>query len=176
MSQESPSKKPGTQPTGIVYADLFLNHDTGGGHPESPARYTAVMNALRGADFADRLQWLQPRAAERAELLGCHNDEYIATAKQDIDDGELYLSTGDTAVSSGSWDAALHAAGGACVAVDAVIGAEVENAFCVLRPPGHHAVHPDIMQHQRGEWGFASSTMRRWRPSMPSNDTASAKS
>jgi acetoin utilization deacetylase AcuC-like enzyme len=138
MSQESPSKKRGTQPTGIVYADLFLNHDTGG-HPECPARYTAVMNALRGSDFTDRLRWLNPRAADQAELLGCHASEYIATAKQDIDNGELYLSTGDTVISPGSWQAALHAAGGACVAVDAVIGAEVKNAFCVLRPPGHHA-------------------------------------
>ncbi len=139
MSQKSSSQKQSTQPTGIVYADLFLEHDTGDGHPESPARYTAVMNALRGSGFADRLQWLKPRAADNADLLRCHSAAYIDTAKQDINDGTSYLSTGDTAVSSGSWEAATNAAGGACVAVDAVIKSELKNAFCVLRPPGHHA-------------------------------------
>ena len=139
MSQESPTEKQGTLPTGIVHTDLFLEHDTGDGHPESPARYTAVMNALRESDFADRLQWLKPRAVDNAELLRCHTGTYIDTAKQDIDAGEQHLSTGDTAISSGSWEAAIHAAGGACVAVDAVFESEMKNVFCVLRPPGHHA-------------------------------------
>jgi acetoin utilization deacetylase AcuC-like enzyme len=139
MLQESPSEKQSTQLTGLVHADLFLNHDTGSGHPESPARYTAVMNALRESEFADRLRWLQPRMAEQDELEGCHRSDYIHTAEHDIYDGAHYLSTGDTAVSAGSWQAALHAAGGACVAVDAVLRSELKNAFCVLRPPGHHA-------------------------------------
>jgi acetoin utilization deacetylase AcuC-like enzyme len=139
MTQEPPPEQNEAQPTGIVHADLFLEHDTGVGHPESPARYTAIMQALRGCEFADRLRWLAPRAVERADLIRCHSGSYVDIAKRDIDEGTSYLSTGDTAVSPRSWDAALHAAGGACVAVDAVLKAEVKNAFCVLRPPGHHA-------------------------------------
>ena len=139
MPQESPSPRKTTLPTGIVHADLFIEHDTGFDHPESPERYKVVMNALRTADFADRLCWLEPRTAEKADLLRCHTNAYVEVAKRDIEVGMKNLSTGDTSISKGTWNAAIHAVGGACVAVDAVINTDLRNAFCVLRPPGHHA-------------------------------------
>jgi acetoin utilization deacetylase AcuC-like enzyme len=139
MVDATTSSKRNTLPTGIIHADVFAEHHTGIGHPESPLRYRVVMEALRGCDFPERLRWLDPRPAEKAELRWCHTDAYIEVAQRDIQAGLPYLSTGDTSLSERSWDAALHAAGGACTAVDAVMKSEVRNAFCVLRPPGHHA-------------------------------------
>jgi acetoin utilization deacetylase AcuC-like enzyme len=139
MIQEISPPTTGDLRTGIVCADLFTDHDTGFGHPESPSRYVAIMNTLRNADFADRLEWLAPRPAIREDLLRCHLGGYIDLARRDILGGSAYLSTGDTSVGPRSWDTSLMAAGGACVAVDRVVERTVKNVFCVLRPPGHHA-------------------------------------
>jgi acetoin utilization deacetylase AcuC-like enzyme len=97
------------------------------------------MDRLRNADYADRLEWIAPRPVIREELMRCHFGGYIDTARRDILNGAAYLSTGDTSVGPRSWDTALLAAGGACVAVDRVVERAVKNVFCVLRPPGHHA-------------------------------------
>ncbi len=129
----------GASKTGIIHSDIFLDHDSGLGHPECPARYAAVMDELRRTDYAERLEWLAPRPATREDLLRCHLGGYIDLARREILNGSTYLSTGDTSVCPRSWDAAVLAAGGACAAVDAVVARRVKNAFCVLRPPGHHA-------------------------------------
>lgn len=140
MIQEETSPAPAVDlKTGIVHAEVFTDHDTGFGHPESPARYVAIVDSLQNADFAPRLEWLAPRPATRDDLLRCHLGGYIDLARRDIQSGVAYLSTGDTSVCPRSWDTSLLAAGGACVAVDAVVQRSVKNAFCVLRPPGHHA-------------------------------------
>ncbi len=129
-------------PTGVVYDDVFSIHDTGRDHPESPQRYEAVKSALLKADFATSLRQLRPRAATDGDVSRCHSKAYIATAKRDILSGARVLSTGDTSICRDSLKAALHAAGGVCTAVDAVMQANVKNAFCAVRPPGHHAT-PD---------------------------------
>jgi acetoin utilization deacetylase AcuC-like enzyme len=138
MASES-SPHPSPLPTAVVYDDRCLRHDTGPGHPESPARYTAVMKSLLAADFANRLQRVAARTATDDDLARCHAPAYVALAKRDIQAGARQLSTGDTQISGGSLDAALLAAGGACAAVDEVFSSRAKNAFCVLRPPGHHA-------------------------------------
>lgn len=125
--------------TGIVHSDLFMEHDTGFGHPECPLRCKVIVDALRIADFADRLEWLAPRPAERDDLLRCHFGGYVELVRREILGGADFLSTGDTSVGLRSWEAAVYAAGGACLAVDSVMAKTVQNAFCVLRPPGHHA-------------------------------------
>lgn len=125
--------------TGIVSSDLFLQHDPGYGHPESPLRYQVIMDTLRTAPFAGRLEWLAPRPAERDDLLRCHLGGYIDLVRREVLSGVETLSTGDTSICLRSWDAAVHAAGGACLAVDSVVARTVKNAFCPLRPPGHHA-------------------------------------
>jgi acetoin utilization deacetylase AcuC-like enzyme len=110
------------------------DHDTGVGHPEQAARFDAALKGLpRPVDAAP------PRAATDDELALCHTREYIAIAKRDIGSGRKDLSTGDTAISPGSLDASLHAAGTMLTAVDRVVSGEAKNAFCVVRPPGHHA-------------------------------------
>jgi acetoin utilization deacetylase AcuC-like enzyme len=139
MIQESSTATSIDLKTGIVHADIFTEHDTGFGHPESPARYVVIIDHLRNADYAHRLEWLAPRPANREDLLRCHLGGYIDLARRDIQGGGAYLSTGDTSIGPRSWDTSLMAAGGACVAVDVVVQRSVKNAFCVLRPPGHHA-------------------------------------
>jgi len=128
--------------TAVVYAQIFKQHDTGPGHPESPARCDAVMQGLEHAGLRQRLLALAPRAAGDEEVLACHTESYLRTVRRDIASGAANLSTGDTAVSPRSFGAALYAAGGVCEAVDAVFASRAKNAFCVVRPPGHHAA-PD---------------------------------
>ena len=123
----------------LVYDEIYKKHLTGPGHPEAPARCDAVINALQGADFAPGLLRLSPRPATDEDILTCHTSRYLQTAKADIAAGWSNLSTGDTPICPDSLDAALYAAGGAMTGVDAVFDGRAANAFCILRPPGHHA-------------------------------------
>jgi len=108
-------------------------HDPGPGHPEQVARFEA---ALRGLPSPARAA---SRAATPDELALCHTSAYIKTAAHDVMAGYDSLSTGDTSISSGSFHAAIYGAGTLLTAVDLVAAGETKNAFCVVRPPGHHA-------------------------------------
>lgn len=125
--------------TAIIQSERYADHDTGSGHPECPDRYHVVMRSLRAAEFADRLQWVAPRVVSDNVLRGVHASGYIDIVQRDIELGKEHLSTGDTTICADTWEPALLAAGGACVAVDAVLKGDAPNAFCVVRPPGHHA-------------------------------------
>jgi len=125
--------------TGLLADPIFKTHDTGHGHPECPARYEAVTSGLRGAGLLDKLLLLKPRPATEGEILACHTADYLQTVKRDVASGAAELSTGDTALGPRSLEVALLAAGGVLRTVDALIAGEVSNAFCVVRPPGHHA-------------------------------------
>ena len=126
--------------TALVADPLCLEHDTGAGHPESPRRWTAVMQALEESGLAGQLTRLPSREAQIEELKLAHTAEYLALAQREILAGARTLSTGDTSVGPHSWDAARRAAGCGLAAVDAVFGESgVKRAFCAVRPPGHHA-------------------------------------
>ena len=126
-------------PTALIADPISKQHLPEGGHPEQPGRFDAVLGALQKADFFGRLVRLESREASDAEIAGCHTPQYIAAAKRDIAAGTGELSTGDTAVSPRSLEVARRAAGAALNAVDAVMEKKAKNAFCVVRPPGHHA-------------------------------------
>jgi acetoin utilization deacetylase AcuC-like enzyme len=124
----------------IVFTDpRFLDHDLGPGHVESPARLDAIMGELGRAPLAG-LTFETPRAATDAEIEAVHSPAYRASLAGLA--GEYAELDPDTAVSPGSWEAATLAAGAAVGAVEAVMRAQADNAFALVRPPGHHA-RPD---------------------------------
>jgi acetoin utilization deacetylase AcuC-like enzyme len=123
--------------TGFVTSLDYKKHQTGLGHPESTRRIDAVVNAMEAAKLD--LHKIEPRPATKENLQLCHTPDYIATAERDVTSGLRQLSTGDTTISKDSYNTALLASGGILAAVDAVIAGTVQNAFCAVRPPGHHA-------------------------------------
>lgn len=127
------------QRTALIYDSLYLSHHTGDGHPERAARCEAILAALDHSLNGKKLRRLPARAATEAEILVCHSREYFQLAQREIFNGAKMLSTGDTNVSAESFTVALWAAGGVLAALDAVFADEVDNAFCLVRPPGHHA-------------------------------------
>ena len=121
--------------TGLLADPACKEHQTGSRHPERPERFDAALGALEGLDLVP----IQPRLATEDEIALCHSRQYIRLAEREIMSGLHELSTGDTIISPRSWDPALHATGGVLNAVDAVMDGSVQNAFCIVRPPGHHA-------------------------------------
>jgi acetoin utilization deacetylase AcuC-like enzyme len=97
------------------------------------------MEGLARAGLLARMRRAEARTATEDELLLCHTAEYLKTVRCDVDSGRQHLSTGDTDISPESWDVAARAAGGVLNAVDAVLTGVARNAFCAVRPPGHHA-------------------------------------
>ncbi len=126
--------------TTVLLADpIYRQHLEGRDHPERPERYDAVMRGLDRAGLLARLGRVPARPATEDELLLCHTPQYLETVRRDFAAGLPYLSTGDTDITPNSWDVASHAVGGALNAVDAVMTGAARNAFCAVRPPGHHA-------------------------------------
>ena len=121
-----------------------LNHDTGPGHPESIQRLEAVIAALAGLDFAALVRREAPRGSVW-DIKRVHDDAYMQSVFAAIPQTGYASLDADTIVSPGSGEAALFAVGGVCAAVDAVVSGEATNAFCALRPPGHHAERDQAM-------------------------------
>jgi acetoin utilization deacetylase AcuC-like enzyme len=116
-----------------------LTHDTGPDHPECPDRIRYVLRALETQDFAALLRESAPAAPVEA-LLAAHDPAHVEDILgRHVEAGKLIYLDADTVLSPGSVQAALHAAGGACAAVDAVMEGWARAAFVAMRPPGHHA-------------------------------------
>jgi acetoin utilization deacetylase AcuC-like enzyme len=125
-------------PTFLYTHPACFDHDPGRFHPESPARLKAVLSALEGEAFA-RLHREQAPHAEIAQIARVHGPDYIHEVLDSVpESGHVHLDP-DTVISPGSGEAALRAAGALCAAVDAVVTGSARNAFCAVRPPGHHA-------------------------------------
>ncbi len=115
-----------------------LDHQTPQGHPESSARLQAVMDALRDPKFALLLRDDAPKASIE-DIARVHPRAFVEELLANVPKEGFARIDADTAMSPGSGEAALRAAGALCRAVDAVVSGKAQNAFCAVRPPGHHA-------------------------------------
>ncbi len=117
----------------------FLKHNMGSGHPECPARIQAIEDQLIASGLMPFLDRQDAPAASKEQLQRAHSIDYIETIfRVSPSNGLAYLDA-DTTMNPYSLEAALHAAGAAVKAVDLVMSGQNENAFCNIRPPGHHA-------------------------------------
>jgi acetoin utilization deacetylase AcuC-like enzyme len=131
--------------TAIIHHPIYQEHETGEFNPETPARYSVVMEALRGDEnLWPGLLEIEATEAARGDVQACHTPQHYKLVERAVSQGRGYLDM-DTVVSLRSMDAALYAAGGLCRAVDAVMKGEAENAFLPVRPPGHHATSERAM-------------------------------
>ena len=125
--------------TTLLYSHpACIEHDPGSGHPEHPGRLKAVLGALEAPAFA-ALERREPPRAEPAQIARVHDADYVAGVLAAVPESGHRGLDPDTIMSPGSGEAALRAAGALCAAVDAVMAGEAANAFCAVRPPGHHA-------------------------------------
>ncbi|HKR15727.1 MAG TPA: histone deacetylase [Pyrinomonadaceae bacterium] len=124
--------------TAIIHHPIFKEHDTGPGHPETPSRYSVVMEALQGDKLWSSLREVHATAAPRGDIQAAHSPQLYKQVERVVSEGSGYLDA-DTVVSMRSLDAAKYAAGAPCQAIDLIMGGEVKNAFVPVRPPGHHA-------------------------------------
>lgn len=125
--------------TAIAFDPRVKNHDTGPGHPERAARYTAVIAGLKASGLLSQLTHLPARSATVDELGLVHPLSYVDLVDREVAQNRRQLSTGDTSISPASAEVARIVVGCALAAVDAVFTGQAANAFCATRPPGHHA-------------------------------------
>lgn len=124
--------------TVLFYDPLYLEHDTGFGHPERAERLEAAMNMLRSTGLAEKVTVASPRDATPEEIELVHPATYISKVKEVADSGGGWLDA-DTHVSPRSYLAALRSAGAALEGLERIFSGQADNAFCLARPPGHHA-------------------------------------
>ncbi len=123
--------------TGLIITDSYQNHDTGPGHPEQIARVSVIIENFRKLNSKDIL-WKKPSIISDEIIKYAHNDEYIELVKNSFPVRGFSSLDGDTIISPGSKNATFDAAGSIIAAIDGVQNKEFKNAFCSVRPPGHH--------------------------------------
>jgi len=124
--------------TGIITTNTYLNHDTGQGHPESADRVTVVIDHLKKLK-SKNFVWKKPTKFDLKYLQLAHDKDYLNTVKDSFPTQGLNFLDGDTIVSPGSKEATSDAVGSIITAIDGVMKKKFRNAFCAVRPPGHHA-------------------------------------
>ena len=124
--------------TGIITTSTYLNHNTGQGHPERPDRVTAVIDSLKKIK-SKNLIWKKPAKFNLKYLEYAHDKNYLDKVTESFPKQGLNFLDGDTIVSPGSKEAAKDAVGSILTAIDGVMKKDFNNAFCAVRPPGHHA-------------------------------------
>jgi acetoin utilization deacetylase AcuC-like enzyme len=125
--------------TGYVYDERFLLHDTGEYHPECPDRLRAIHSRLIETGLIDKLTRISAERANQRWIETVHNIHYILKFEEACLYGMTEFDHPDNAICRASYETAYLAVGGVLKAIDAVMKGEVDNAFCAVRPPGHHA-------------------------------------
>ena len=126
-------------PTAYLYDDIYMEHDTGWGHPERPDRVHAIDTRLRKESFYGNLVRVQPVSCDRVHIERIHSASYVDRVRKEIEGGTRYLDSMDTVVCEASYEIALKAAGGCVSMCDTVMAGKANRGFCSVRPPGHHA-------------------------------------
>src|SRR5580765_4666227 len=124
--------------TAVIYSDRCLAHDPGPGHPERPDRLHTIHHRLHKNALGTAIEWIVPTPVDLSLAQRVHDAAYIERFHQACEKREPWIDTVDCPICPASYDAALMAAGGAVAGVDAVMAGHA-NAFCAVRPPGHHA-------------------------------------
>ena len=124
--------------TGLITSSTYQNHNTGNGHPEKIDRVTAIIDNFKKLNNKN-LIWKKPSKYKRELLENTHNKDYINFVEKSFPEKGLSFLDGDTIISPGSKEATADAVGSIITAIDGVQNKEFHNAFCAVRPPGHHA-------------------------------------
>jgi acetoin utilization deacetylase AcuC-like enzyme len=125
--------------TGYVYDDRYLLHDPGSWHPERPDRLRAIQASLKDSGILELLIQLKPYPAPLDWVERLHDPDYIRRFQEACRRGQEIFEVQDCGISPESYEIALLSAGGVMAAADAIMGDKADNAFCAVRPPGHHA-------------------------------------
>ena len=124
--------------TGLITSNTYQNHNTGDGHPEKIGRVSAIIDNFKKLNNKN-LIWKKPSKYKRELLENTHNKDYINFVEKSFPEKGLSFLDGDTIISPGSKEATADAVGSIITAIDGVQNKEFHNAFCAVRPPGHHA-------------------------------------
>ncbi len=124
--------------TGLITSSTYQNHNTGDGHPEKIDRVTAIIDNFKKLNNKN-LIWKKPSKYKKKLLENTHNKDYINFVEKSFPEKGLFFLDGDTIISPGSKEATADAVGSIITAIDGVQNKEFHNAFCAVRPPGHHA-------------------------------------
>ena len=124
--------------TGLITSNTYQNHNTGDGHPEKIDRVTVIIDNFKKLNNKNII-WKKPSKYKRELLENTHNKDYINFVEKSFPKKGLSFLDGDTIISPGSKEATADAVGSIIAAIDGVQNKEFHNAFCAVRPPGHHA-------------------------------------
>jgi len=127
--------------TGLVQDARFQEHRTGPDHPERPERLAAIASRLASDGLTEACVGVEPATVDMAHVERVHQTDYLRRLEEACRSGAPYIDVPDSAVCPASYDIARLAVGSVLQAVDRVMAGELDNAFCAVRPPGHHAEH-----------------------------------
>jgi acetoin utilization deacetylase AcuC-like enzyme len=131
--------------TGFLYDERYLLHDTGPGHPESADRLRAIYQGIKDADLLSKLTIIQARRADLKWVETVHAKNYIERFEAACRSGNSTFDYPDNQICADTFETALLAVGGVLDAAGQVIMGKLDNVFCAVRPPGHHAEYDQAM-------------------------------